>query len=281
MFPANTVEVRHASLLQDPHRSKTKVALSCLEAVFRCILPSLTALLLCFPIVSWAGQDNPATNMATQLRIGTMELAPYGWVDDSGKKHGLIYAMNQEIGKRSGLDYTNHIIPFKRMVAMLKIGKLDLISSQPHKEATEAGELLAIQHKVNVIAVTRKNSGITTIADLKDKQLLYHDLASYDRLEGIPASVFRVTFYEQMIKMLRYRDKYDAAIISEPAFYHLIKQLELKIDDFGTIIPIETKLNQWIIVHKDLPEPLKEKLRQIVSDIYHDKMYERLIEQLK
>lgn len=94
------------------------------------------------------------------LKIGTMDLPPYGWIDEQGQKQGIIYEMGQEIGIRSGMPFTNEIYPFNRLLQMLKNGELDLISSQAHQRALDAGDKLAIQHTVNVIAATRKGSEI-------------------------------------------------------------------------------------------------------------------------
>lgn len=64
--------------------------------------------------------------------------------------------MHQELGIRYGSSFQNSILPFSRMLYLLRIGRIDLISSQGHKAALEVGEKLSIQHKVKVIAVTKR-----------------------------------------------------------------------------------------------------------------------------
>ncbi|WP_338405522.1 substrate-binding periplasmic protein [Vibrio hannami] len=210
-----------------------------------------------------------------------MDLKPYGWIDEEGKQHGLIYTMNHEIGARSGLAFTNTIMPFKRMAELLKLESVDLISSQPHKEILAAGEKLAVQHLVNVIVVTKKDSGIKTLSDLKNTHLLYHDLASYSKLEGVPESITYVPNYEQMLKMLHHRPNYDAGVVSEPAFYYFAKQIGLTPEDFGDLITLESGLEQWIIVRKGMNQDLKDSLKSVVTNIYQDQLYEQLLEDLK
>ena len=56
------------------------------------------------------------------LRIATMKLPPYGWIDKDQKRHGLVFDISQEIGILSGLTFTNKILPFNRMLSMLKHG---------------------------------------------------------------------------------------------------------------------------------------------------------------
>ncbi len=68
-----------------------------------------------------------------------MDLPPYGWTDQQGEKHGIIYELNQEIAAKTGLPFDNQIIPFNRMFKMLSDGELDFISSQAHQPALDAG----------------------------------------------------------------------------------------------------------------------------------------------
>ena len=103
-----------------------------------------------------------------------MKLPPYGWIDKDKKRHGLVFEISQEIGIRSGLPFTNEILPFNRMLSMLKNGKIDILSSQPHQKALDAGDKLGIIFKINVIAATKKKSRISKIEDFKGKQLIYH-----------------------------------------------------------------------------------------------------------
>ena len=218
-----------------------------------------------------------STNTPFVLRIGTMLLPPYGWVDENNLPQGLIFEMNDEIGKRSHLPYTNTVLPFNRMLKMLKDGQLDLVSSQPHEKALDAGDKLAVQHLVNVIIGTKKNSNIHTLEDIKDKHLVYHYSASYPKLTTIRHSIQRVRSYKQSMELLYERSWIDGAIFSEPAYYYWMKFFHYDVEDFGTVIFVEKDIKQWIFVRKDLPDALRTKLAKIVDDIFQEKMYEKLL----
>lgn len=211
------------------------------------------------------------------LKIGTMQLPPYGWIDKQGIKHGVIYDMNEEIGRRSGLAYENQILPFARMIEKLKTGEIDLISSLAHKPALDAGEQLSIQHTVTVIVATRKNSNIHTINHLSGKHLVYIRSASYPQLKDIPKRVSRVDNYRQSVQLLNNRPSVDGAVFTEPAYYYWVKTLGLKPDDFGSVIPIEQGKKQWIFVRKNLSEKRKEILKRVTDEIYKEKLYEKLL----
>lgn len=212
------------------------------------------------------------------LKIATMELPPYGWIDKDKKRHGLVFEISQEIGIRSGLPFTNEILPFNRMLSMLKNGKIDILSSQPHQKALDAGDKLGIIFKINVIAATKKNSGISKIEDFKGKQLIYHLGATYQQLEGLPKKIHKVSSYQQALQMLHTRESMDGAVFSEPAYYYYMQQIGLASKDFGKVIYIERDKKQWIFVRRGIPQEIKAKLKRIVEEIYQENMWEQLME---
>jgi ABC-type amino acid transport substrate-binding protein len=211
------------------------------------------------------------------LKIATMKLPPYGWIDQDKNKHGLVFEISEEIGIRSGLPFTNEILPFNRMLSMLKDGKIDILSSQPHQKALDAGDKLGIIFKINVIAATKKNSGISKIEDFKGKQLIYHLGSSYHQLEGLPKKIIRVSSYKQALEMLYKRKRVDGAVFSEPAYYHYMRQIGLNSDDFGKIIYIERDKEQWIFVRKGIPREIKTKIKKVVYEIFQEDMWDKLL----
>jgi ABC-type amino acid transport substrate-binding protein len=211
------------------------------------------------------------------LKIATMDLKPYGWEDDAREKHGIIYEMNQEIGKRMKVSFTNKIYPFNRMLKLLSDGQVDIISSQAHKASIAAGEKLAIQFDINVIAGTSKGSGISKISDFKNKQIIYHNSASYKELEGLPRNIIRVDSYLQSLAILARKNHSDGAVFSEPAYYYWMKVKGLSPRDFGNVVMIRPNKKQWIFVRRDLPRKMKVKIKKVVNDIYKEKLYQKLL----
>lgn len=211
------------------------------------------------------------------LRIGSQDLPPYGWKDVQGMKHGVIFDMNQEIGIRSGLPFTNEILPLSRMLMMLRNGEIDLLSSQAHRPALDSGDPLAVQFKINVVAVTRKGSEIRTIKDFKEKDLIYHHSASYLQLEGLPRKIYRVKSYRQAVQMLFARPNVDGAVFSEPAFYYWMRDLGLTRENFGRIIMVEPDKKQWIFVRRGMPPRTQEAIKKIVEEIYRGDLFENLL----
>ena len=169
------------------------------QQLMRILIVCMFCIMICPSGNVFAEHREPEQNLE-YLRIGTMDLPPYGSMDvETQQKHGIVYELNQEIGRRSGLPFTNIILPFKRMLYLLEKGDIDLISSQAHQAALDAGDRLAVQFKINVISATKKGSGIRKIEDLKGKKMVYHHSATYRKLEGIPRGVHRVKTYQQIL----------------------------------------------------------------------------------
>ncbi len=239
-----------------------------------------TVCICCFLIwasgITIADAQN-STDELTFIKIGTMDLPPYGWEDSHHKRYGIIYELNQEIGIRSGFLFTNVILPPNRMYYLLQRGEIDLISSQAHQAAQDAGDKLAIQFNINVIAATKKGSGIQKIEDFKGKNLIYHHSASYSQLEGLPQNIQRVKSYRQILELLYFRPLNDGAVFSEPAYYYWMQVMGRTPADFGKVIMIERDKEQWIFVRKGLPQKIRIILKQIVEDIYRENLYEELL----
>ena len=236
---------------------------------------------LCFFLI-WTyditiAEAQKSTDEPASIKIGTSDLPPYGWEASNHEKHGIIYELNQEIGIRSGLSFINIILPINRMYRLLKNGEIDLISSQAHQAARDAGDKLAIQFDINVIAATKKGSGIHKIEDFKGKNLIYHHSASYAQLEGLPQNIQRVRSYRQILDLLYSRPHTDGAVFSEPAYYYWMRVRGLTPADFGEVIMIERDKAQWIFVRKGLPQNTRTMLKQIVEDIYREDLYEELL----
>lgn len=236
--------------------------------------------LLCAALCGLPSAAPEAWSSEPELRIGTLDLRPYGWEEADGSRHGLVYHMHQAIGERSGLRFTNEIIPFARMLSMLADGRLDMVTSQPHRAALESGSPLMVTNPINIIAATGKDAGIHSIEDLRHKRILFMLAASYPPLEGYPGEILRVKNYQSMLKTLHSRASVDAGVFSEPAYYYWMKRLGLRPGDFGDVVLIQTR-QDWAFVRKDLPEDIREKLKQAIRSLQEERHYEALLQALR
>lgn len=218
---------------------------------------------------------------AGELLIGTMDLPPYGWIDEQGNPQGMVYDLHQELGKRSGSTFSNKILPFSRQLRMLKCGKLDLLSSQPHASALEAGDILTVQFHINVIIVPQKRSGLKELKDFIGTNILYHFSASYPQLDKLPQRIHRIPEYKAMISMLKKRREIQGAVFSEPAYYYWLHKLGMTADDFGKPIYVQKNRPQYIFVRRDMPESLRYRLKLIVDEMNKEQIFEKMVDEMK
>lgn len=215
------------------------------------------------------------------LKLGSMELPPYGWINNEGERCGIVYQLNEQLAKRYGTHYFNEIIPFSRMYEMLKSGQIDLISSQPHDEALDAGEKLAIIQTNHIIAATKQGVILHSVDDLKGKTVLYHSGASYPRLDAIAGSIHYVPNYQTSLAMLHKLEGVDAAIFSEPAYYYWMGKLGFTPPDFGKPVLIEADRPQWVFVNRKLSDETKQQIKTIVDALYQEGLYDQMVARLR
>jgi ABC-type amino acid transport substrate-binding protein len=214
-----------------------------------------------------------------KLRIGVLDLKPYGW-EENGVKGGIVYDLLHELAVRTQLDYSIEVIPFARTIDMLASGDIDLIISQPHAATLKAGEQLAVMNQINVVVVTRKGAAITERDGLKNKRLLCIVNSSYPELVGLTRNINHVRNYKIMLQTIAERPPIAGGVFSEPAFYYWTNQLGYKPVDFGNIILLARR-DDWIFVRKGLADSIKEKVRHAVDTMHQDRVYERIMENFK
>lgn len=79
-------------------------------------------LIACLLLLPLAHADAP-------LRIGTLAIAPYGYLDASGEPDGALYRLANRIAEQAGQPYDNAVYPPARLYAMLERHRLDLAMS--------------------------------------------------------------------------------------------------------------------------------------------------------
>lgn len=218
----------------------------------------------------------PLWSIADTLRIATMDLPPYGWVSDRGQNQGVLYEFNQEIGVRSGMPFVHVVLPFSRMLQLLREGRIDLLSSQPHAEALRAGDSLAVQYVNTVVIISSQGFPVSKLEEFRGKTVVYHLSASYPGFDSLPQKIARVNHYSQAIDMLRAK-RVDGIVISEPAFYYWIAKRGYSVEDFGSILVLDSTRKQLAFVRRGLPLSTKLRLREIVDSMYSEHRWDTLL----
>lgn len=246
--------------------------LACLAAVFALGAPADEA-------------DVAATRF--ELKIGTLDLPPYAWLDEKQQKHGITYELNEEIGKRSGLRYSNQIVPAARLLESMVHGETHFVLALEKAGQLAGAEKLALAYQLKFILVTKKNSGIRSLSELNGKTVLVPRMIRgmqggmqeyLPSLAPLQVDYVDVTHYDQTLKMLEQRKGVVAAVISETAFNFEMGQLGLTSDSFGYVLPLEERAGLWAFVQPTLPAPVKDRLRQVVEEVWREKLYYQIRE---
>lgn len=214
----------------------------------------------------------------TILKIGSMELPIYGFIDEEGRNSGVFYDFLTEVATRSGLTFENSIMPYLRTIGYLKSGDINMLISTYNEQVLDAGEPLSYLWSYKYILVVGKNSGIKSIEDLRGKSLIYVGQGVRPELKDLPAKIYRVKNFEQSIQMLKRWPGLDAIVISERSYDYLLKKLEFTREDFGSVIPMDEIREEWIFVDRNMPPKTRETLKRATEDVKTDNVFEKLLD---
>jgi len=179
---------------------------------------------------------------ATELRIVTIDSAPFGFVGEDGKPTGMMYEIGNLIAKEAGLAYTNDITPYARTAIEVAIGKADFVLRYSSPELTEGAHQIAGVLSLPTIIVAKPSFKLNTLADLRGKTVgrprggRFDDTFDADQ----EISKFLVADYSQMLKMLM-SDRLDAGIGSSIGIFYNAHLLGIKKEQLGKPLVLSTQ----------------------------------------
>lgn len=99
---------------------------------------------------------------------------PFGWVDEDGKRDGFEVELVKEIAKRLNLDVKFVDVQFQDTIPFTESGKVDLVAAViTHKSLREEKVDFSVTYFMDAERfLVRKDSGIKTLEDLKEKGIL-------------------------------------------------------------------------------------------------------------
>ena len=145
-----------------------------------------------------------ALAQAPALTVGVIDSAPLAYRDAHGAAAGLHIDILAELAARSGIPIAVHIEPKARLLAELKVGKLDgailFASPQVDLVAVDAG----VTDEARLVALGRTGTHLESYADLLRAGTILHmaDTALGATLDADPRiRKHQVNTYEQMARM--------------------------------------------------------------------------------
>lgn len=178
---------------------------------------------------------------AEPLRIATLLSPPIGFLTDDGQPTGLYYEIGNLIAETAGLEYTNEVVPFKRLLTGLEDGDVDLGLLLLRDQNPKLVPVHYI-HDLKVIVIGRKGTRFESLADLHGKVVAQTRGTNFDKAfnEDQAIEKYYVVDSAQGLTMLMH-DRVDAYHGPELPTLYGAQQLGYTRDDFGDPLVLNTR----------------------------------------
>ncbi len=201
-----------------------------LSRIPRWVMTWRTALLIVLLSLALPGSGAFAKN----LRIVTIESAPFGFVGDDGQSTGMMYEISNLIAQEAGFTYSNTIFPYARTAKEVSNGRADFVVRYGDPELTSNAVQVARVLSLPTIVVSKPSLELRTLKDLHGKTVAHPRGGWFDdNFERDTAiRTFQTNDYSISLKMLM-ADRVDAAIGSSVGIYYNAHLLGLNKNQLG------------------------------------------------
>ena len=196
-----------------------------------------------------------------KLRVGLFNIVPYAYLD-KGKLTGITYDIIQNIEKELNIPIEVQLLPYKRMLIDLELGKIDFAIFFLSDQSASFSEKLIAMYDLETVIFGKKNLKILTHDDLLSLHLATPLGVNYNAklTKEKQLNITRVRDYQNAIFMLEY-DNIDAIIAPKEIIKYQLKLLNMSLAEFGEPYILTTN-TAWIqFSNKSLKHEYKDVLR--------------------
>jgi ABC-type amino acid transport substrate-binding protein len=219
-----------------------------------------------------------STVAAEPLRIATLQIMPYGFIDRQDKTVGILYDLTCKIAEEAGFPYTNKLYPFMRIVQMMKNGSADITITLPHKSMKEvAVPILSVVPSENVV-IGPKGSKFNSLKDLHGKTVGVIRGASYDDSFSADSAIRKcpIDKYNNCIKMM-FRQRVDAIAGVKWGILYAGKNNGYEKNDFGKPLLLNTDYGWLFFSKKTADDETLAKLKSAAEKIIKNGTVQNII----
>jgi polar amino acid transport system substrate-binding protein len=204
--------------------------------------------------------------MAKELRIVTIDSAPFGFATKDGKPSGMMYEISNLIAKEAGFTSTNQILPYPRTVLVVANGDADFVLRYGDAKLASVAIPVAQVLSLPTIVVSKPSFKFRTLNDLHGKTVGHTRGGLYDDDFEADTAILRteVSDYSQMLKMLM-ADRFEAGIGSSVGLYYNAHLLGLKKEQLGPPLVLSTRHFELHFSKKTANEETLSALRDAVA----------------
>ncbi len=214
------------------------------------------------------------------MQTGIFTIPPWGMKDADGNLSGITVDMLDAIGKQTQISLSHNYLPFKRMVALLERGEIDI--SAFYKDdliPSDAVIPISFLHDDNVVVVGRKGIEINSLDDLKGLYVAQprgaHYLPEFDN-DPLIYKVF-TDGHDQSVRMFL-NSRVDAIAGSARAIEVTLRKSGASLSEIGKSYFI-AKHEVWVHVSKTSVDTLTiNKIRAGVEKLKSTGEFERILE---
>jgi len=202
---------------------------------------------------------------ATDIRITTVDVHPRGFVDEYGVILGSSYEIVNKIAEEAGLNYNNSLVPFPRLMRMLKSGETDLALLVPNKRVNEIATPLISVQSVNFIVIGRKGTRVKNLGEIAGKRVGYlrKSVIVSQIMEGLDVQKSEGGKYSRMLKML-ILGRIDFLIGPKANVFGALRELNYPPDELGEALLVK-KLELHLVYSKKTAD--QEKITALIAAV--------------
>lgn len=179
---------------------------------------------------------------ARVLKIDTIDVAPFGFIDKDGKPTGMMYEISNRIAEEAGMKYTNDIVPYPRTILDLESGNADFVLRFNNEKLPQIAIPVISIITMPTIIVGKSSSNFKSLEDLRGKTVgLLRGGKFDDRFDADTAiKKYDAKDYEQILKMVMV-DHLDAGIGSNVGIYYSANKAGIKQESLSKPLVLSTK----------------------------------------
>lgn len=184
---------------------------------------------------------------AASLKIETINVAPFGFLDKDGKPTGIYYEISNLIAKEAGIPYENSLTSYARSAKAMEDGNASFVlrftNPDLEKSSIQVAQIVAMPNIIfgvkgtvfnNLLALRGKTVGVLR-GGLFDERFAADELIQKNEVND----------YESMLNMLMAK-RIDAALGSSIGLYYETRKLGINKNQIGQALILNS---QYCFLH--------------------------------
>lgn len=218
---------------------------------------------------------------AEPLRIATLDLMPYGFIDSKKKTVGVLFDLGSKIAEEAGFSFSNEIYPFARILKMMEDGRVDIAITSPHKSMEEVAVPIAEVCSAENIVIGPKGTEFNSLKDLHGKTIGVVRGANYDDAFYYDTAIkkYPIGDYTQGIKLI-FAKRIDGMAGPELGILFEAFHIGYKEEDFGKPLLLNAEWAWLFYSKKTVNDEKMEKLKATIVKLLQNGTVQQIMEDI-